>query len=308
MLKYIMKNRYIATILITISLVSSFLYADTNILIFGDIYPGGRVQTNFLLKKERMDPRLLSLILRADVVIGNFECTATYEQTGADKMYLLRLFPDFSSHTEMFSLDAVTLANNHILDYGEKGMLDTIEYLKKLNIKITGAGKDINDAMKPAVLTAKNGSTVRLFGFSDITPSFFADMTTAGTCPADPHTIRIALEPYKNAEGITIVYFHFGQEYDMQVTERQKKLSRLALEYGADIVVGAHTHVVQVWEMIGGKPVFYGLGNTLFDIDHRLSTKTGLVPMITVKDNGEISADIFTIRSEPDSYMPYVFK
>lgn len=298
----------IYVIILFMQLFTSDIAAQTKILFFGDIYPGGRVQTNFLLKKETFDPALKSLIAQADVVIGNFECTATYQHNGADKMYLLRLLPDFPSPTELFGLHAVTIANNHILDYGEKGMHDTFAYLQRLNIAYTGAGKNLEEAMKPAVITAKNGTIVRLFGFSAITPSFFASATKAGTCPADPSIIRTALAPYRSSNGINVVYFHFGSEYNPFITDSQKILARIALESGADIVVGAHTHVIQMWEMIAGKPVFYGLGNTLFDIDQRPTTKTGLVPMITTHDDGTITVEVFTIRSEPDKYMPYVVK
>lgn len=301
-------NSSIYVILLFMQLFTSDITAQTKILIFGDIYPGGRVQTNFLLKKETCDPVLKSLIAQADVVIGNFECTATYQHNGADKMYILRLLPDFPSHTELFGLHAVTVANNHILDYGEKGMYDTFDYLQRLNIAYAGAGNNLAQAMKPAVITAKNGTVVRLFGFSAITPSFFAAENKSGTCPADPAIVRAALAPYRSSNGINVVYFHFGSEYNPIVTESQKMLARIALENGAHIVVGAHTHVMQTWEMISGKPVFYGLGNTLFDIDQRQSTKTGLVPFITVNADGAMTVEVFTIRSEPDKYMPYVVK
>ncbi len=301
-----MQTKILVGLLFFVIIFSPKLSAEVSILFLGDIFPGGRVQMNYLLGRETLDPALKKLIDKADIVIGNFECAASYHPVGADKMYLLRLIPDLPSPADEFKLTAVTVANNHILDYGNESLNDTLTYLRLRKILVTGAGSNLDEAMKPAIITTKTGETVRLFGFSAITPSFFATSVKPGTCPANGEIIKRTLQKYASNKGIDIVYFHFGQEYSPHVTDEQRRLVQTALDNGADIVVGSHAHVVQPWEMIGGKPVFFGLGNTLFDIDDKLYTKPGIVPFITVKKDKTMTVSVHSIISEPGFYLPKI--
>ena len=273
----------------------------------GDLFLGGPVQENYILKRDSIDENLLNILNSADFFIANLECVLSYHEKEIPKKYHLFALPEAGTYLDILKPDAVTLANNHIKDYGVEGVLDTISYLEKLKIKFTGAGKDLHFAMIPAKLGEIDGKNVLLFGFSDISHFVWANEKEAGALPAKKSIIKKALKNYPN--DFKIVYFHFGKEYVKNVTKRQEILAHFAIDNGADLVIGAHSHVVQRYEFYKGKPIFYGLGNFLFDIDDKPITKIGLMPIIyynKIKKN--FFAVVYYVKSKPGNYFPHLLR
>ena len=186
----------------------------------------------------------------------------------ADKQYTFRLAPEKVSLFQEMGIDAVTLANNHALDYGVDALLDTCEVLDGAGILHTGAGKDLNAAKQPVVFE-KNGQKVALIGATRVIPE--AGWAATNGHPGMLSSYEVSVEPLLqqiascHADGEkVVVLIHWGIERDEKPQEYQRALAKRYIDAGADLVIGSHPHVLQGIEYYKGKPIFYSLGNFVF--------------------------------------------
>lgn len=159
--------------------------------------------------------------------------------------------------------DAVTLANNHILDYDEQGVASTIDACYKYNIKYVGAGKNLNGARKPLVISIKNKKVAIL----NIAENEFC-AATAQSYGANPlHLINnhYDIKKAKAENDYVIVIPHGGREHYQLPSPQLKERYRFFIESGADALISHHTHCFSGYEFYKGKPIFYSLGNFIFD-------------------------------------------
>ena len=216
-----------------------------------------------------LDSGYLSAIQSADYFAVNEEFPFSSRGTQApDKQYTFRLAPEKVSLFKEMGIDAVTLANNHALDYGTDALLDTCEILDQAGILHTGAGKDLDTAKQP-VLFEKNGQRVALIGATRVIPK--ADWAATKGHPGMLSSYEVSVEPLLaqiaecHASGDkVVVLIHWGIERDEMPQEYQRALARRYIDAGADLVIGSHPHVLQGIEYYKGKPIFYSLGNFVF--------------------------------------------
>ena len=216
-----------------------------------------------------LDQGYLSAIQSADYFAVNEEFPFSSRGTQApDKQYTFRLAPEKVSLFKEMGIDAVTLANNHALDYGTDALLDTCEILDRAGILHTGAGKDLDTAKQP-VLFEKNGQRVALIGATRVIPK--ADWAATKGHPGMLSSYEVSVEPLLaqiaecHASGDrVVVLIHWGIERDETPQEYQRALARRYIDAGADLVIGSHPHVLQGIEYYKGKPIFYSLGNFVF--------------------------------------------
>ena len=216
-----------------------------------------------------LDQGYLSTIQSADYFAVNEEFPFSSRGTQApDKQYTFRLAPEKVSLFKEMGIDAVTLANNHALDYGTDALLDTCEILDRAGILHTGAGKDLDTAKQP-VLFEKNGQRVALIGATRVIPK--ADWAATKGHPGMLSSYEVSVEPLLaqiaecHASGDrVVVLIHWGIERDETPQEYQRALARRYIDAGADLVIGSHPHVLQGIEYYKGKPIFYSLGNFVF--------------------------------------------
>ena len=164
-------------------------------------------------------------------------------------------------------------ANNHVFDYGVDGMRDSIQNLDSNGIPHIGAGENKAEATKP-ITVEKNGHKITIFNYMDsenfqeysqeVMP-IAGDDSPGYSAWDDVESVNQIKEAKENGSDIIIVYMHYGNEYSTSPNDNQVKISHLAIDAGASAVVGAHTHVPQGIEMYNGKPIFYNLGNFIFD-------------------------------------------
>ena len=216
-----------------------------------------------------LDQGYLSAIQFADYFAVNEEFPFSSRGTQApDKQYTFRLAPEKVSLFKEMGIDAVTLANNHALDYGTDALLDTCEILDQADILHTGAGKDLDTAKQP-VLFEKNGQRVALIGATRVIPK--ADWAATKGHPGMLSSYEVSVEPLLaqiaecHASGDkVVVLIHWGIERDEMPQEYQRALARRYIDAGVDLVIGSHPHVLQGIEYYKGKPIFYSLGNFVF--------------------------------------------
>ncbi|MBN1384234.1 MAG: CapA family protein [Elusimicrobia bacterium] len=255
--------------------VKSTVTPSITIILTGDIQPGVSGDSSYkydrFLRKKGFDypfKKVTGFFNKADIVIGNLEGALTNSKEKRKKRFTFKNLPVFAVSLKKAGFDVVTLANNHSFDYGEKGLLETIKVLKEENIMTVGAGKDENEAYKPAIIR-KNGIVVGVLSFSDIVSGNIAAVNRPGVSWASSFLLPKVIKSTKERVDILLVTFHWGEELAEEPNERQKKLAYLAVDSGADVVFGHHPHCIQPMEEYKNSLIFYSLGELVFDRQKR---------------------------------------
>ena len=235
-----------------------------SILIAGDFFPGGRLADIAEAEPERLFGRFVQTIRAADLALLNLETPLCgplqpIEKTGP----ALSANPAAAAFLVNAGFKLVTLANNHIFDFGSPGLYSTLAALDQHGVEYVGAGNSYESAAKPFLLDS-NGKKLAIMNFAENEWS-----TTRGKVPgANP------LDPVSNYQAIraasqivdhVIVVCHGGHEMHDLPSPRMRSLFRFFVEAGASAVVNHHTHCVSGYEVYQGAPIFYSLGNFLFD-------------------------------------------
>lgn len=207
-------------------------------------------------------------IQAADYFVTNEEFPFSTRGTPApDKQFTFRVHPEKVKLMQEMGIDLVTLANNHALDYGRDAMLDTIDTLDHAGIRHVGAGKNLAEARKPAIVKL-NGRTFAFIGATRVYPEadWAAGTDSAGMFSAYDGGAALAEEvkAAKQQADYVIAYVHWGIEREEMPNEVQKSIAHRLVDAGADLVVGAHPHVLQGLEYYQGVPIAYSLGNFVF--------------------------------------------
>lgn len=199
-------------------------------------------------------------------------------------------------------------ANNHVFDYGIEGMRDSIENLDSYGIAHIGAGENKAEATKPITIE-KEGHKISVFNYMDSENFQEYDQSVMPKATDDgpgysawdnEESVEQIRQAKENGSDIIIVYMHYGNEYSRSPNENQKEISHLAIDAGASAVVGSHAHVTQGIEMYNGKPIFYNLGNFMFDQSNP-NTHTAYFVEFDVK-NENVTANIYPVYIS--GYLP----
>ncbi|WP_166242352.1 CapA family protein [Paenibacillus turpanensis] len=230
------------------------------------------------------------LLKDADITAGNLETPITEIGEPAEKkQYSYRSSPKAIPPLADSGMDVLNLANNHAMDYGTAGLLDTIKRLRKAGLHTVGAGKNADEAYRAAILEA-NGIKVAYVGFSRVIPKidFYATKTRAGM--AETYSKDKAVSAIKQAgklADLVIVIVHWGEERKETPVVYQRELARAYIDAGADLVVGSHPHVLQGFEVYKGKWIAYSLGNFIFTINpNKLTWNSGILQADCGKSGG----------------------
>ncbi|MBO5371983.1 MAG: CapA family protein [Lachnospiraceae bacterium] len=241
-----------------------------SLLFAGDVYLSGYVTENYDNEGITgvLDETLLSEMQSADICMINEEFPFGTTGTPAeDKQFTFRLHPSYISVFEDMGVDIVSLANNHVLDYGKEPLQETLQVLNENEILYAGAGKDLADASALRTITVGKED----YGFlsaSRVIPVTEWDVRNAqpGVFTTYDETLLIeAIKKAKESCDFLTVYVHWGIERNTTPEEYQKQLAHAYIDAGADLVIGAHPHVLQGIEAYNGKMIFYSLGNFIFN-------------------------------------------
>lgn len=238
---------------------------ETKILITGDYCPIGRnSQTIDKLDYTSLFGGIESLSMSADIAITNLECPITDSKAEINKSG-----PNLKSSVNALlplsyaGFNIVTLANNHIMDYGSEGLKSTIQACKQQGIDYVGAGKNLEEARKPLFITKNN----KTFAFINFAENEFCTTTGEeyGANPLNVIANHYDIAKAKANADYVIVIAHGGREHYPLPTPQLRERFRFFVDSGADIVVGHHTHCYSGMEHYMGKLIFYSLGNFIFD-------------------------------------------
>jgi len=245
----------------------------TTLLFTGVIVPARCVQSAI---DERDDTDYLydevrDVISEADLSVGTLNATISDypPHTGCVATFVLVGGSGNADALERAGFDVMSVATNHIKNCGpgncgDRAFLDTLDNLERVGILPVGAGLNHTEAMQPVVVEL-NGVRFGIVSQGHIEPLAFADADTSGIAVLDDENLRIAISAAREVCDVVIVMPHWGPEDTTAPGWWQMALAQVAVDAGADLVVGNHTHVVQAYEEIDGVMVFYGLGNFVFD-------------------------------------------
>lgn len=240
---------------------------------------------------ECISPEILEMTNQADVFYLNHEyCVSERGEALEGKLYTFRAKPERMALLDEMGTDLVSLANNHVYDYGEEALLDTLDYLDEAKLPYVGGGRNKEEADRPIYFIV-NGIKI---GFVAATNAEIVYYTPAATEDSPG-----VLEAYDTAEynqiieeaakecDYLIAYIHWGPEDTNQYAEYQTEQGKEFLASGADIVVGGHPHVLQGIEYVDGNPIIYSMGDFWFNDETKY---TGLLKLdITIDGLEEMS-------------------
>ena len=241
------------------------LAQSVSVVVVGDIMlEGGPMRA--MLRGQDPFASFAPLFKSADVRVGNLECVvATVGSVEPDKPNTFRVPPSTLKYVRKH-FDAVGLANNHSGDFGPKAFTQMVGLLKREGLGYYGGGLNLSEAHTPWVVE-RNGVRIAFLGYNEFQPrNFEADHDRAGIAwSEDEQVVRdIAAARTQWRADVVIPIMHWGWE-EAKANPRQRALARRMIDAGADAVIGGHPHQVQDTDVYKGKPIFYSLGNFVFE-------------------------------------------
>jgi hypothetical protein len=225
-----------------------------------------------------------ALVKNADLAIANLETPVPDNWVYHPHDYIFSSDPGLLPMFTNAGIDFVSLANNHIGDFGGQGVIDSRKNVAAAGLKVAGAGANLKEAGEIAYLEAQ-GTRVAIIACQGVQPSYYATRTRAGALPCTANDVVPLIGDAEKKADLVIVFPHWGVEYDNDPVAGMRNLAGSWIEAGADLIVGAHSHVPGAIEEIGGKVVFYSLGNFIFDQSFRTSTMESALPEMTFQGN-----------------------
>lgn len=268
-----------------------------DILVTGDVYLGDRVieRTAEQGNAEMLFGDFSSIIQESTLSITNLESPIINEGLAIEKTG-----PPLKSSIKSLAVlkkagfNLLTLANNHIMDFGRPGLLSTIRECDKLNLSYVGAGNTSEIANKPFT-TIIGEKKISVLNFAENEFSTIWGTESYGANPMDPINNSYDIQRAKKESDLLIVIVHGGREHYEFPSPNFKKTLRFYADCGADAVIAHHTHCVSGYEVYNDKPIFYGIGNFLFNnfgnnIDSLWNVGLGIRFMI--KDNNLVNFEL----------------
>jgi poly-gamma-glutamate capsule biosynthesis protein CapA/YwtB (metallophosphatase superfamily) len=246
------------------------------LMLGGDVMLGRNVN-EYLLRYGSDYPlgEVASLMRQADVTLVNLECAITSESgvwPGAAKAFYFGASPLAVEALTGAGVDAVNLANNHALDYGVQGLLDTLDTLHRHGIGVAGAGRNASEALAPVIIDCR-GTRLGMAGFCDHQSDFAAQADRPGIAwlnlddePAALARWRAALATLRQAEvDWPILSLHWGPNMVHRPSDQFRRLAHAAIDMGWKILFGHSAHVFQGIELYRGCPIIYAAGDLVDD-------------------------------------------
>jgi poly-gamma-glutamate synthesis protein (capsule biosynthesis protein) len=267
---------------------------EIRIILAGDIMLSRNVAARMIGARDWDLPfrNMESFLRSADANFGNLESPFSGREFRASKSMIFDAPPDSVKGLEDYGFRVVSLANNHALDQGTRGLTYTLRRLAERHIQTVGAGQTLEEAWRPAILEI-NKTRIAFLAAS------YSSFNDAGrtTNPYiartdDLERLQAAIASLRSPPAFIIVSVHAGQEYTAKPDDGQVRFAHAAIDAGAAVVVGHHPHWVQPFEKYKGGLIFYSLGNFVFDQGFSKNTSEGMAVRLHIRDHRLLSADL----------------
>lgn len=252
--------------------------------ITGDVMLGRSITPMMLQTNDRYPFNGVADALNAfDLTVGNLECVVSRLGSPEPKEYTFEADPLGFQRLRAAGFSIMSVANNHSGDYGKAAFMDMVTNLPQHGITPVGGGANLTAAHQPVIRTIRT-TTVGFLAYCEIEPNYFAaTASTPGHAWLDPTLMTNDIQALRPHVDFMIVFTHWGIEYQPVESAEQDAMARVAIDAGADFVVGSHPHVIQPSSSYRGKPIVYSLGNFVFDEMWSDDVRLGNVLSLTVQ-------------------------
>jgi gamma-polyglutamate biosynthesis protein CapA len=253
-----------------------------SIYFIGDVMLARHVERLSMRYGHDYPYRSFPALSSTSAVVANFEGSVPIQHVPTpDFTFRFSIHPQFLPALRNFGVTHVSLANNHTLDFGVRGLENTMLALRQAGIEPFGQPNQISETSSK--LISLNDSRILILGLMAI------------DSPPNYNDIRNELAKHDESI-IKVAYIHWGPEYISQPSRTQREVARMLVEVGFSLIIGHHPHVVQAVEMIEGVPVFYSLGNFIFDQYFSDGVQIGL-GLELLEDVGDYKIRLFGVSS-----------
>jgi len=223
---------------------------------------------------------------KANILFGNLEGPISDKGVKVGSIYFFRNNPEAIKGLVFAGFDILSVANNHIFDYGRIAMEDTFLRLREVEINYVGGGLSENEAYSPVIKEVKD-IKIAFLAYTNLGTEYWsAEGNRSGIAWLKEEELEENIKEAKKLADLVIVSMHFGEEYSSPTPE-QEYFAHLAIDSGANLVIGHHPHVIQEIEKYGEGFIAYSLGNFIFDQGFSEETMKGLMLKVLIK-NGKI--------------------
>jgi poly-gamma-glutamate synthesis protein (capsule biosynthesis protein) len=240
---------------------------ERSLLFVGDVMLSRGVGAKMAAEKDWTYPfqKIAPILAAADLTFGNLECPVSDAGRDRHHLYSFRADPKALEGLELAGFDVVSLANNHLYDWGEPALLDTLRRLRKARIAPVGAGANDLEAHYPQLVDL-GGVKLAFLAYVNVEPkAAIAAPDKPGVAWLEPDRVLADIRFARPLADVLVVSLHWGNEYASRPQRSQVELAHRMIDAGADLVVGSHPHVVQPLELYRGHWIAYSLGNFVFD-------------------------------------------
>lgn len=243
--------------------ISTLQEPPPSVIAMGDIMLGGRAKkTVAAYGPDYPFDAVLPLLRSAPIVLGNLEGPFAHKARKQPRNFSYRVDVELASSLTRAGINVVTLANNHLLDCGRAGVLETLDALASAKVSALGAGTDERAAHAPVIRQARRFRIGFLGYYWNRRTAATADQP--GSAMDLPEALEADIRGLRDRVDRIVVTFHWGVPYERDPTPEDRAKAHFAVDCGADAVVGHHPHIVQPFEIYRGYPIFYSVGNFAF--------------------------------------------
>ncbi len=231
----------------------------------------------------------------SDIVFGNLETAlSSGGQPIKDKEYTFRSSPKLAPYLKKYNFTALSIANNHVLDFGPSAFLDTMKLLKENGISYGGGGHNKQEAYNGVVIE-KKGLNIGFIAFARVIPSvdWYAGAKKPGIIGAYKVHEAEVLEAVKSLDekcDLLVVSLHWGKEESIAVRKEEAEFAHKLVDSGVDVILGHHPHVVQAIEMYKDRPIFYSLGNFFFTTSYSEICNKTIMATVRYDNKGKLKS------------------
>lgn len=283
-----MRNSSIVLVVSLLLSVSAFGADTLNIVFTGDILldRGVRRVINLHGMDHLFSDGIDSVFQSAQIVVSNLECPATKIEAPVFKQYIFRGEPEWLDTLKQHGITHLNLANNHSIDQGREGLLDTKRNVEAAGMVPIGAGANMEEASEP-VLLASSPRKVWLLPSLRLALENYAylkDKPCVSQEPMDSLMQRVFQLRKADSTAVIIVSLHWGGEHTLKPVPRQRMEAHQLILAGADALICHHTHTLQTIETFQGKSIYYSIGNFIFDPTRPMNAEACIVRLRITSD------------------------
>lgn len=275
--------KHLITILLSFCCSLSWATDTITITLTGDILldRGVRKHIESTDINHLFAPEIDSVFHSSDYVIGNLECPATHIKSPAFKKFVFRAEPEWLQSLQEHGFTHLNLANNHSVDQGRRGLADTFYQIEKYGMIPIGAGENMQQAALP-ILIDNSIRPIYIIASQRLPLENFAylpDQFSISQEPWDSLLNRVQMLRQAQPTSYIIVSLHWGWEHQTTPTITQRQEAHQLIDAGANALVCHHTHTLQTIEEYRGCPIYYSIGNFIFDQNKPINTRACIVKL-----------------------------